>query len=244
VGIVALGYQCAGILAALVNALSLVLIALHIFWEAYHRFRAPHPVEASWMIGVALAAVALNGLISVWLHAEARHDLNVRSAYLHMRGDALSALGVVIAGVVVALTDSAVADPVVSLLIGALILWSSWSILSEAVHVLMESVPRGLDLGKMVEAIRQVPGVLDVHDLHVWMVTSGMAACCFHIQIAEQGALAAQRIQQAVGRMLEHDIHISHVTIQVEVEGCGVNDLHCGMPVERGQDESDAGHHP
>jgi cobalt-zinc-cadmium efflux system protein len=146
-----------------------------------------------------------------------------------MLGDALSAVGVVIAGIIVAATGQTIADPLVSLLIGALILWSSWGILTEAVAVLMEAVPQGLDVPKVVQSIRQVPGVLDVHDLHVWTVSSGMAACSLHIRVGEQSALEGQRIQQAVAEMLEHDFRIAHSTIQVEVETCGVSGLHCDM---------------
>jgi len=223
------GYHRAGILAALINAGSLVLIALFVFWEAVQRLNSPEPVQGGLMIGVALAAVLLNGLISIWLHAEGKHDLNIRSAYLHMLGDALSAVGVVIAGVVVTATGQTIADPLVSLLIGALILWSSWGILTEAVRVLMEAAPKGLDVAKVVQSVCQVPGVLDVHDLHVWTVTSGMTACSLHIRVVEQSALEGQRIQQAVAAMLEHDFRIAHSTIQVEVETCGVNGLHCDM---------------
>jgi cobalt-zinc-cadmium efflux system protein len=240
------GYHRAGILAALVNAFSLVVIALFIFWEAVNRLRSPEPVQGGMMIGVALAAVLLNGLISLWLHKESKHDLNIRSAYLHMLGDALSAIGVVIAGIVVTLSGHSIADPLVSLVIGALILWSSWGILAEAISILMEAVPKGLDMGKVVESIRQVPGVLDVHDLQVWTVGSRMAACCFHIRVGEQGIREAQRIQQAVATMLEHDFHITHATIQVEVEGCGVNDLHCAMRTAaiHPQGEHSHGAHP
>jgi cobalt-zinc-cadmium efflux system protein len=223
------GYHRVGILAALVNAASLVGIALFIFWEAVQRLRAPEPVQGGLMIGVALAAVLLNGLISVWLRAGAKHDLNVRSAYLHMLGDALSGVGVVIAGVFVAATGQTVADPLVSLLISGLILWSSWGILTEAVDVLLEAVPKGLDLGKVEHSVRQVPGVLDVHHLHVWSVASGMAACSLHIRVGEHSAREGQRIQQAVAAMLEHDFCIAHSTIQTEVEACEVDGIPCDM---------------
>ncbi len=236
------GYHRAGILAALVNAISLVLIALFIFWEAGHRLLSPPPVESGLMIGVALVAAILNGVISVWLHAEAHHDLNVKSAYLHMLGDALSALGVVVAGVVVTFTGYDRADPLVSLLIGTMIVWSSWGILTESVNILMEAAPRGLDVAGMAEAIRQVPGVLDVHDLHVWTVGSGMPACCCHIRVAQQSALEGQRIQQTVAHKLKHDFRMAHSTIQVEVEGCGLNELHCTMKAARHQDHADHGH--
>jgi cobalt-zinc-cadmium efflux system protein len=131
------GYHRVGILAALVNAVSLVVIALVIFWEAASRLLAPEPVQGGLMIGVALAAILLNAIISLWLRADAKNDLNLRSAYLHMLGDAVAALGVVVAGVVVLLTGWATADPVVSFLIGGLILWSSWGVLKESVSVLL-----------------------------------------------------------------------------------------------------------
>jgi cobalt-zinc-cadmium efflux system protein len=215
------GYHRVGVLAALVNGVALVVIALFIFWEAVERLRSPEPVHGGPVIGVALAAVVLNGLISLWLHAEAKYDLNIRSAYLHMLGDALSGVGVLVAGVIIAVTGQPVADPVVSLLIGLLILWSSWGVLRETVDVLLEAVPKGMDMAKLVQAIRQVPGVQGVRDLHVWTIGSGRAACSCRILVNEQSALEGQRVQQSVAQMLEHEFRITHTTIQVEVEQCG-----------------------
>src|SRR5262249_33881552 len=134
------------------------------------------------------------------------------------------------------------ADPLVSLLISGLILWSSWGILLESVNVLMEAAPKDVDVARMPQSIRGVPGVLDVHDIHVWTVGSGMAACCLHLQVADQTALEAQRIQQAVTAMLKHDFHITHSTIQVEIEGCGVSDLHCTLRPADPHDHADPGH--
>lgn len=223
------GYHRVGILAALVNAVTLVVIALWIFWEAFERLREPAPVRSGLMIGVALAALLLNTVISLWLRGEAKHDLNVRSAYLHMVGDALSALGVALAGVIVAVTGSPLADPAVSLLIGGLILWSSGGILTEAVTVLLEAAPASLNMAALEQAIRGVSGVMDVHDLHVWSVASGIVACSCHILVAEQSIRSGQQVLKAVAELLEHEYGITHTTVQVEVEGCEPNDMYCTM---------------
>lgn len=223
------GYHRVGILAALGNAVSLVVIAVLIFWEAAQRIRNPEPADGGLMAGVALVAVLVNGLISIWLRGEAAHDLNVRSAYLHMVGDAISALGVVIAGVVVMLTGSVLADPVVSLLIGGLILGSSWGILVEAVNVLLEAVPEGMDLTRVEQGIKDVPGVLGVHDLHVWTVASRRVACSCHVLVSEQSVRSGQQVLRAVAQMLEHQFGIAHTTVQIEVDGCCPDDMYCAM---------------
>jgi cobalt-zinc-cadmium efflux system protein len=236
------GYHRVGILAALVNAVSLVVIALAIFWEAVQRLRAPEPVQSGAMIGAAAVAVVLNGVISLWLHGEAQHDLNVRSAYLHMLGDAASALGVVVAGVLVALTGSSLADPVVSLLIGGLVLWSSWSVLVEATTVLLEAVPAGIDMVALERAIREKPGVLGVHDLHVWSVASGIHACSCHVLVAEQSVRSGQQVLRAVVGVLRERFGIVHTTVQVEVEDCDPDDRYCTL---RRVEDSAGGHeHP
>jgi cobalt-zinc-cadmium efflux system protein len=223
------GYHRVGILAALVNAVSLVVIALFIFWEAIHRLWAPEPVQSSLMIGVALVAILVNGLISLWLRSGAQHDLNIRSAYLHMVGDAASALGILATGVVVALTNCAVADPIVSLLIGALILWSSWGILVEATNVLLEAVPMGLDMRAVERVIKDIPGVLNVHDLHVWSIGSGIVACSCHILVSEHTVRSGQQVIQAVAGELRGEFRITHTTVQVEVEGCEPNAMYCTL---------------
>lgn len=223
------GYHRAGILAALVNALSLVFIALFIFWEGIDRLRNPRPVEGGPMIVVALIALALNVVISLWLRGEAKHDLNIRSAYLHMLGDALSALGVVAAGVVVALTGNPIADPIVSLLIAVLILASSWGILDESIHVLLEGAPKGMDMAALERTIAEAPGVLGTHDLHVWTVGSGLVACSCHIVVDEQSARGGQQVLRVVAGILRERFGVAHATIQVEVECCDPDPLYCTM---------------
>jgi cobalt-zinc-cadmium efflux system protein len=221
------GYHRVGILAALVNAVSLAAIGLLLGWEAIERIREPAAVNAPLMIGVAAAAIVVNVVIGVWLHAGAKHDINMRGAYLHQIGDAASAFGVVVAGVLVETTGQQLADPIVSLLIAGVILYSSYGVLSESATVLLEGTPVGTDMPGVIGAIKSVPGVLDVHDLHVWMVGPGVVACSCHIVVAEQSVREGQQVLRAVVGDLERRFHITHTTVQVEVEGCEDNDMYC-----------------
>jgi cobalt-zinc-cadmium efflux system protein len=227
------GYHRVGILVALVNAVSLVVIALLIFWEAIGRLRHPEPVHSTPMIVVALIAILMNTVISIGLRSRAKRDLNVRSAYMHMLGDAISAAGVVVAGVVVAFTGASILDPAVSVLIGILILVSSWGILKESVNVLLEGVPKGMEMETVEQTISAVAGVIAVHDLHVWAVGSGMVCCSCHISVEEQSVRSGENVLRAVAEELAHRFGISHSTIQVEVEGCDPNDMYCIMKVAR-----------
>ena len=221
------GYHRVGVFAALINGVALVLIAVVIAWEAIVRIGTPEPASGPLMISVALAAIVVNVLISVKLHAGAAHDLNVRSAYLHQIGDAVSAAGVVVAGVLVAATDTLIADPIVSLLIAGLVLYSSYDVLRESATVLLEGTPPGIDMPGLIAVIRGVGGVLDVHDLHVWMVGPGVVACSCHILVAEQSVRQGQQVLRAVVTRIEQQFRITHTTIQVEVEGCAADDMYC-----------------
>jgi cobalt-zinc-cadmium efflux system protein len=221
------GYHRVAVVAALANAISLAVIALWIVWEAIGRFRAPEPANSALMISVALGAIVINITISLRLHEGSKDDLNVRSAYVHMMGDAVAAFGVVIAGVTIAVTHSVLADPIVSVLIAAFILWSSSSVLRESATVLLEGTPPGTDMPGVIATIKAVAGVLDVHDLHVWMVGPGVVACSCHIVVAEQSIRQGQQVVRAVVRDIEDVFHITHTTVQIEVEGCDPNELYC-----------------
>lgn len=184
-------------------------------------------------------AIVLNGLISLWLRAGAKTDINIRSAYLHMLGDAVSAFGVVLAGIFAAVTGNPIADPIVSVLIGGFIIGSSWGIITESVNILMEAVPKGLDMAALEGAIKQVPGALDVHDLHVWTVASGIVACSCHVVVIEQSIRSGQQVIRATADKLRHQFNISHTTIQVEVVGCEPGETYCSL---RNASSSEAGH--
>jgi cobalt-zinc-cadmium efflux system protein len=232
------GYHRVGVFAALINAVSLVAIALLIAWEAIVRIRHPELPSGALMIGAATAAIVVNVLIGVWLHGGSARNINVRSAYVHMIGDAISAFGVVIAGILVATTHASSADPIVSLLIAALILYSSYGVLRESATVLLEGTPAGTDMPAVIAAIKSVAGVLDVHDLHVWMVGPGVVACSCHILVTEQTIREGQQVLRAVVEVIEHRFHITHTTVQVEVEGCEADDMYCMG--QRGGSESRA----
>lgn len=218
------GYHRVGILAALVNAVGLAIMAMVIFWEALQRLQTPEHVQSVPMIWVALLAIVLNSGIAWWLSSAAKDDLNIRSAYLHMLGDAIASLGVVIAGVIIAFTSWYTADPIVSIIFAMLVLWSSWSIFTESIQMLLEGIPVGLELAKVESEIRNVEGVLDMHDLHVWTISSGLIACSCHILVLEQNVSGGQKILEEVAHVLEHNFSISHTTIQIEVEDCGGHD--------------------
>jgi cobalt-zinc-cadmium efflux system protein len=222
------GFHRVGILAALLNSAALVVVAVLIFWEAAVRLRQPADVQGGLMIGVAAVAVAINLLIGSWLHGHA-HDLNIRSAYWHMIGDALSACGVILAGIVIATTGYTLADPLISMLIGLLILASSWGILRESVTVLLEGTPAGLDMAAVESTIKAVPGVIAAHDLHVWMIGAGVIACSCHVVVAEQTISSGQQVLRAVAAALTAQFRINHTTIQVEVEGCDPNAMYCNV---------------
>src|SRR6266404_5284229 len=221
------GYHRVGTLAALVNSVSLVVIALLVFWEAVERLRHPQPVQSRPMIIVATIAILMNTVISLWLRGDAKKDLNVRSAYMHMVGDAISAAGVVVAGFVVAFTGASIADPLVSILIGILILWSSWGILKESVNVLLEAIPAGMNMNEVEQTIARVHGVREVHDLHVWTIGSGMVCCSCHVMVNEQSVRSGENVLRTVTEKLKANFGIDHTTIQVEVEGCDPNDMYC-----------------
>jgi cobalt-zinc-cadmium efflux system protein len=234
------GYHRVGILVALVNAVSLVVIALLIIWEGFDRLRHPEPAHGGLMIVVATLAIIVNVTISLWLHSGSKDDINIRSAYLHMVGDAISAVGVVLAGIVVSATGQSLADPVVSFVIAVLILWSSWAVLKETVNVLLEGTPFGLNMGEVETTIKSVQGVLDAHDLHVWTIGPGAIACSVHVLVAEQSIREGQQILRAVIDELQHHHRIGHATVQIEVEGHCSNEMYCTL---RPAEDVQHGHH-
>jgi len=228
------GYHRAGVLAALVNAGSLVAISFLIFYEGVRRLQQPQQVHAGTMMWVAGAGVIMNGVITFMLF-RADRDVNVRSALLHEIGDTLSTAAVIIGGWVILATGQAWIDSALSLGIAALILWSSFGIMRETLNILLEGTPRGMKLARVEAAIRAIDGVNDVHDLHVWSIGSETSALSCHISIADIPPSVSERILRDVKERLHHDFNIHHTTIQFEHAVCEV--AHgCVIPV--GQTEA------
>ncbi len=235
------GYQRAGVLAALINASSLVVVSFFILYEAFRRLQHPEHVQASVMMWVAGAGVLMNGAIALLLYRSGG-DVNIRSALLHEIGDTLSTAAVIAGGWAILATGQYWIDSVLSLGIGVLILWSGLGIVRETLNILLEGTPRGMQLEKIEHAIRSVEGVNDVHDLHVWSIGSETHALSCHISIADIPPSVSERILRDVKERLLHDFRIDHTTIQFEHEICEV--AHgCVIPVVENPEEHEHHHH-
>jgi len=210
------GYHRLEILAALINGLALWLVVGVIFNEAYRRLWNPPQVHSLGMLVVAGVGLIVNVVAGSILFRCDRGSLNIRAALLHVVGDALGSVGAVVAAIVMLLTGWHLADPLVSFGIGLLILYTSWDLVRESVDILMQSVPRGIDAARVQQAMEQVPGVVKIHDLHVWSVTSGVFTLSAHAVIRPDGH--AHAILDQIEEKLKNGFAIEHTTIQLETE--------------------------
>jgi cobalt-zinc-cadmium efflux system protein len=239
------GYHRAGVLAALVNAVSLVAVAFFIFYEAFRRLQHPEHVQAFVMIWVAAAGVVMNGVIAFLLYRSAGRsgggDVNIRSALLHEVGDTLSTAAVIAGGWAILATGNYWIDSALSFGIGALILWSGFGIVRETLNILLEGTPRGVKLELVEDAIRAIEGVNDVHDLHCWSIGSETRALSCHIAIADIPPSVSERILRDVKDCLHHEFRIDHTTIQFEHAECEV--AHgCVIPVGEREEQHHHSH--
>jgi cobalt-zinc-cadmium efflux system protein len=215
------GYQRAGVLAAFLNALTLIVIAGWIAFEAVHRISHPTPVQPRIMMFVAAAGVLMNGLIAAMLW-RVSHDVNIRSVFIHMLGDTLSTAAVIVGGLVILLTGRTWIDPALSLAIAALILWSSFAIVRETLNILLEGTPRGISLVEIRTTLAAIEGVEDVHDLHVWSLGSNTHALASHVIIADIPPSESNLILDRIKLVLRERFFIHHTTLQFEHVDCEV----------------------
>jgi cobalt-zinc-cadmium efflux system protein len=210
------GYLRAEILAALVNAVTLIVMAIYIFWEAWQRLQEPPEVQSGTMLAVAVAGTLAN-ITSAWVLSRGgghKENLNTRGAFLHIVGDLLGSVATLVAALVILLTGWYVADPILSVVIGGLVVFGAWSLLREAVDVLLEAAPRGMVIADVRQAMEEVPGVTGVHDLHVWTVTSGLTALSAHVETDNAANWPVCLATLTV--MLRENFGIAHATLQPE----------------------------
>jgi cobalt-zinc-cadmium efflux system protein len=205
------GYHRAEILGALASGLSVWAIAGFLFFEAIRRLQSPEAVQGPVVFVIAFLGLIANFVNLRTLHGAKDHNMNVKAAYVHVMSDLMASIGAVVAGLVLWLTRWNPIDPIITILVGALMLVNSWSLIREAIKILMESTPSGLDAEKVSEALRKLEGVREVHDLHIWTVASGRLALSVHL-ISPEGPVVLTR----ANHVLQEHYGIVHTTIQVE----------------------------
>ena len=233
------GYQRAGVIAAFLNAATLLVISLIICWEAVGRMTRPERVDDRTMMWVAAAALVLNGAIMIALHRGQKNDINIRAAFVHMLGDAVGAVAIIAGAIAIRYTGWTYVDPALSIALAALIVYTAWDIIRESLNILLEGLPRGIELNRVAGAMSEVEGVLDVHDLHIWSLGSSTHALSCHVLIEDMPPSESDCILKDIRHTLAH-FQIHHTTVQFEHVPCVLSDGGCHMQAEQGHDH--AGH--
>jgi cobalt-zinc-cadmium efflux system protein len=223
------GYHRVGILVALINGLSLVAVSIFVGYEAVQRLMNPPEVEDTILTVVALVAFGVNLGTALLVRRGSEHDLNQRSAFLHLAGDAVSTLGAFAAGLGILITGWQWLDPLASLFIAALILWNVAGIVRESLNILLEATPVDINMADIVRSVQAVPGVLGVHDLHVWSLSQNLRALSAHVLTADVSISRGAEIQRQVNALLHEQYGIAHATLQLECSGCEPDALYCEM---------------
>jgi cobalt-zinc-cadmium efflux system protein len=214
------GYHRVEILAALANGTILVLVSAYIFYEAYQRFLEPPAVRTPLMLTIAVIGLMANLGGVILLNKASHRSLNVKAAFWHIMGDTISSVGVIIAGIIILLTGWYIADVIAAIVIGVIVLWGAGKIVAEAADILLEAVPKHIETANVIDVIKDITGVNEVHDIHIWTITSNIYALSAHLVIDDQMVSKSIEIVQAVRRELAHRFDISHTTLQLECENC------------------------
>jgi cobalt-zinc-cadmium efflux system protein len=223
------GYLRAEIMAALANGIILILISGVIFYEAYQRFQSEPTVNSPLMLIVAGIGLAANVVGLYLLRRGNRKNINIKAAFWHIIGDTMSSVGVIAAAIIIQLTGWTLADPILAVVIGLVILWGAVRIVKESVDILLESVPPNVEMDKVIAAVKRVSGVEDIHEVHIWTITSGVYALSAHLQITDRKVSQSADIMTLVNRILETEFNITHTTLQVECENCPTGVV-CSLP--------------
>lgn len=216
------GYYRFEILAAVANAVILFLVAFYIFYEAYQRIKAPENVHSTSMIIIASIGLLVNWITIRLLKTGSQHNLNVRGAYLEAWADLLSSIGVICAAAIIYVTGWERMDSIIAIAIGLWVLPRTWLLLKESINILLEGVPEGIELAQVHTLLINIPGVIDVHDLHIWALTSGKISLTAHLVI-DKHIQTEHAILHAATQLIETKFEVTHSTIQIEIENCDVN---------------------
>ncbi|MFC1846888.1 cation diffusion facilitator family transporter [Chloroflexota bacterium] len=225
------GYHRIGVLVAIVNALSIFAIAVFVFFEASQRLQHPPEVNSPLMLVVATIGLGVNLFVASWLRKEQKSNLNIRSAFWHALGDALASIGVIIGGFIILFTDIFIIDPIISMVIGFIIVLAAWGIFRDGLRVLMEATPKDIDIKKLVGKLNQIAGVRDVHDVHVWSVSPEKHLMSCHVLIDDLRTSEADAIRGEIEKVLNEQFNIEHATLQMECRQCGNNDILCKINI-------------
>lgn len=234
------GYHRAGVLSAFVNAMALMALSAWILYESALRLRHPEAVNEILMIAVACLGLLMNTGIMLALRQASRGDVNIRGAFVHMLGDALGSIAIIAGALAIRYTGWSQVDPILSILIALLIVWTAWDIVRESLNILLEGLPRGIRLADVANTMKVTAGVLDVHDLHIWSLGSSAHALSCHVLIEDVPLSASDIILRRLNCMLEEKFGIAHTTVQFEHVSCAISENGCAIPVKL---EDHEGHH-
>lgn len=214
------GFYRLEILASLINGTILILISLYIFYTAYQRALQPPIINAPVMMGIAFLGLVVNIIAAIFLRKSSKENLNVRGAYLHIVGDALSSIGVLTGGFIILFTGWYIIDSILSVLIGIVIIIGAYSLMKESVDILLEATPKGIDLAEVIREAKKIKGVKDIHHIHLWTITSGIYSLSAHILIEDLLTSKSAQILDSINQLLRERFHIDHTTFQFECENC------------------------
>ncbi|MGI2336220.1 MAG: cation diffusion facilitator family transporter [Dehalogenimonas sp.] len=223
------GYHRVGVIVAVVNAITILAIAIFIFYEAIRRFQEPLEINSVVMSVVATIGLLANIFVVYWLKREQKESLNIRSAFWHAMGDMLASIGVIVGGIIIYVTGVFEVDIIVSVLIGLIIIGAAWRIFKEGFRVLLEATPTNVNVEKLLKEIRNTPGVREVHDIHVWSISPEINAMSCHVLLEDRKLSETQQIRSEIESILKR-YSIDHSVIQMECKHCGAGDIYCKLP--------------
>jgi cobalt-zinc-cadmium efflux system protein len=219
------GWHRSEVFAAFINGVALLIVSFVIFYEAYQRLVSPPEVKGFGVMAVATIGLVVNLIVASWLKGHRHEDLNIRSAYLHIVWDAVASVGVILSGIIISYTNWFIADPLISIGIGIIIVIGAAGIILESSHILLEGVPKDVDIKKVVEDIKAIDGVKGIHTLHIWSICSNIHAMSAHIDIKEEAQNRRSEIMDLINQRLAKDHHIFYTTLQAECNSCATDQL-------------------